>query len=87
MKFIAVLEYHTFDSVKPVWIFKSSSFMELGHLLTRSGLTCPEVSSKVCQSGSSMIFFNTQLSSTTHLHLSCLGCLFPVCSNTEILYA
>jgi hypothetical protein len=24
------------------------SFMELGHLLTRSGLTCPEASSKVC---------------------------------------
>jgi hypothetical protein len=24
------------------------SAMELGHLLTRSGLTCPEVSSKVC---------------------------------------
>ena len=24
------------------------SVMELGHLLTRSGLTCPEVSSKVC---------------------------------------
>ena len=23
--------------------------MELGHLLTRSGLTCPEVSSKVCK--------------------------------------
>jgi hypothetical protein len=34
------------------------SVMELGHLLTRSGLTCPEASSKVChdsfcQSGSS----------------------------------
>jgi hypothetical protein len=34
------------------------SVMELGHLLARSGLTCPEVSSKVClssfcQSGSS----------------------------------
>ena len=25
------------------------SVMELGHLLTRSGLTCPEVFSKVCQ--------------------------------------
>jgi hypothetical protein len=24
------------------------SVMELGHFLTRSGLTCPEVSSKVC---------------------------------------
>jgi hypothetical protein len=24
------------------------SVMQLGHLLTRSGLTCPEVSSKVC---------------------------------------
>jgi hypothetical protein len=24
------------------------SLMELGHLLTRSGLTCPEASSKVC---------------------------------------
>jgi hypothetical protein len=35
------------------------SFMQLGHLLTRSGLTCPEASSKVyhysfCQSGSSV---------------------------------
>ena len=37
----------------------SSSVMELGHLLTRSGLTYPEVSSKVyrdsfCQLGSSV---------------------------------
>jgi hypothetical protein len=35
------------------------SVMELGHLLTRSGLTCPEASSKVChdsfcQSGSNV---------------------------------
>jgi hypothetical protein len=26
--------------------------LDLGHLLAHSGLTCPEVSSKVCQSGS-----------------------------------
>jgi hypothetical protein len=37
----------------------NKSVMDLGHLLTRSGLTCPEASSKVChgffcQSGSSV---------------------------------
>ena len=42
------------------------SFMELGHLLTRSGLTYPEVSSKVyhdsfCQLGSTIYILNTVL--------------------------
>jgi hypothetical protein len=40
------------------YLHHHQSFMELGHLLTRSGLTCPEASSKVChdscQSGSSV---------------------------------
>jgi hypothetical protein len=44
----------------------SSYVMELGHLLTCSGLMCPEISSKVChdsfcQSGSCFITLGNQL--------------------------
>lgn len=33
------------------------------------------------------IFLNSHVSLTSHLHLGCSGCLFPVCCITEILYA
>ena len=44
--------------VARIWYYHHTSFMEVGHLLTRSGLTYPEVSSKIyndsfCQLGSS----------------------------------
>jgi len=50
------------------------SFMELGHLLTRSSLTCPEVSSKAyhdsfCHMGSScIIFYSNNLSLLRGFH-------------------
>ena len=53
------------------------SFMELGHLLTRYGLTCPEVSSKVyhdsfCQLGSSISF------PWIFIHLLCNKCCMQI---------
>ena len=35
-------------NILPIHHHRHISVMELGHLLTRSGLTYPEVSSKVC---------------------------------------
>ena len=62
------------------------SFMELGHLLTRSGLTYPEVSSKAyhdsfCPLGSSVSLPWVFYFETYHLHVvsifSCIPVIFP----------
>ena len=69
------------------------SVMELGHLLTRSGLTYPEVSSKVyhdsfCQLGSSVslpwVIMPVQRLKVTILPLD-LPCSGPVTHSVEIL--
>jgi len=61
------------------------SFMELGHLLTRSGLTYPEVSSKVyydsfCQSDSSVSLIWVIYFETFYLHVvSSFSCIPVIC--------
>jgi hypothetical protein len=71
------------------------SVMELGHLLTRSGLTHPEVSSKVChdsfcQLGNSVslpwvIYYEAfclhVVSSFSYISVICLKLVLPNCSN------
>ena len=56
------------------------SFMELGHLLTRSGLMYPEVSSKVyhdsfCQLGSSILLPWVIYFETFYLHVISTSCI------------
>ena len=59
--------------------------MELGHLLTRSGLTYPEVSSKVCrdsfcQSGSSVLWPWVIYREAFYLHVvSIFSCIPVIC--------
>jgi hypothetical protein len=66
------------------------SVMELGHLLTRSGLTCPEVSSTVCydsfcQSGSSVSLLWVIYYETFCLHVvSSLSCIPVICPKLEL---
>jgi hypothetical protein len=61
------------------------SFMELGHLLTRSGLTYPEVSSNVyhdsfCQKGSSVLLSWEIYFEAFYLHvLSSFSCIPVIC--------
>jgi hypothetical protein len=61
------------------------SVMELGHLLTRSGLTCPEVSSKICrdsfcQSGSTVSLPWVIYYEAFYLHVvSSFSCIPVVC--------
>jgi hypothetical protein len=68
------------------------SVMELGHLLTRSGLTCPEVSSKVCHdsfhSGSSVSLPWVIYYEAFCLHVvlvSSFSCIPVICPNL-VLY-
>jgi len=62
-----------------------TSFMELGHLLTRSGLTYPEVSLKVyhdsfCQLGSSISLPWVIYCETFYLHVvSIFSCIPVIC--------
>jgi hypothetical protein len=66
------------------------SFMELGHLLTHSGLTCPEASSKVChgslcQSGSSVSLPWVVYYEAFCLHvLSSFSCIPVICPKLEL---
>jgi hypothetical protein len=61
------------------------SFMELGHLLTRSGLTCPEVSLKVCQSGSSVSLPWVVYYEAFCLHdVSSFSCIPVICPKLEL---
>ena len=58
--------------------------MELGHLLTRSGLTCPEVSSKVChdsfcQLGNSVSLLWVIYYGAFYLHVSSFFCIPVIC--------
>jgi len=61
------------------------SVMELGHLLTRSGLTYPEVSSKFChdsfcQSGNCVSLPRVIYSETFYLHVvSSFSCIPVIC--------
>ena len=61
------------------------SFMELGHMLTRSGLTYPEVSSKVfhdsfCQLGSSVSLPWVIYFEAFYLHVvSSFSCIPVIC--------
>jgi len=61
------------------------SFTELGHLLTRSGLTCPKVSSKVyhdsfCQLGSSISLPWVIYFEAFYLHVvSSFSCIPVIC--------
>ena len=67
------------------------SFMNLGHLLTRSGLTYPEVSSKVyhdsfCQLGSSISLPWVIYFEAFYLHVvSSLSCIPVICSKLVLL--
>jgi len=60
--------------------------MELGHLLTRSGLTYPEVSSKVyhdsfCQLGSSILLPWVIYFGALYLHVvSSFSCILVICA-------
>jgi hypothetical protein len=64
--------------------------MELGHLLTRSGLTCPEASLKVChysfcQSGSSVSLSWIIYYEAFCLHVvSILSCIPVICPKLEL---
>jgi hypothetical protein len=64
--------------------------MELGHLLTRSGLTCPEASSKVChdylcQSGSSVSLPWVVYYEAFGLHVvSSFSCILVICAKLEL---
>ena len=60
------------------------SVMELGHLLTRSGLTYPEVSSKVCHDSFSLLGNSVSLPwvicyETFYLHVSSFSCIPVIC--------
>jgi len=61
------------------------SVMELGHSLTRSGLTCPEVSSKVChdsfcQLGNSVSLPRVIYCEAFYLHaVSSSSCIPVIC--------
>jgi hypothetical protein len=62
------------------------SVMELGHLLTRSGLTYPEVSSKVChvpfcQLGNSVSLPWVIYYGAFFLHVSYFSCIPVICIN------
>jgi hypothetical protein len=65
------------------------SFMELGHLLTRSGLTCPEVSSKVCHDSFCQLGSSVSLSSVVYYEAFCLhavfsfSCILVICPKLE----
>src|SRR5215469_3770522 len=62
-----------------------TSVMELGHLLTRSGLTYPEVSSKVChdsfcQQGNSVSLHRVICYEAFYLHVvSSFSCIPVIC--------
>jgi hypothetical protein len=63
------------------------SVMELGHLLTRSGITCPEASSKFyrdsfCQLGSSM---SLEIDNELNNYLKITGILNNVCRPQKTL--
>src|SRR5215510_6306424 len=64
--------------------------MELGHLLSRSGLTCPEVSSMVClgsffQSGSSVSLPWVIYCEAFGLHVvSSFSCILVICPKLEL---
>jgi hypothetical protein len=59
--------------------------MELGHLLTRSGPTCPEASSKVCQSGSSVSLSWVVYYEAFCLHVvSSFSCILVICPKLEL---
>jgi hypothetical protein len=66
------------------------SVMELGHLLIRSGLTCPEVSTKVChdsfcQSGSSFSLPWVVYYEAFYLHfVSSFSCIPVICTKLEL---
>jgi hypothetical protein len=61
------------------------SVMQLGHLLTRSGLTCPEASSKVCQSGSSVSLPWVIYYEAFCLHVvSSFSCIPVICPKLEL---
>jgi hypothetical protein len=70
--------------------FHHLSFMELGQLLTRSGLTCPEASSKVChdsfcQSGSTVLLPRVVCYETFCLHgVSSFSCIPVICPKFEL---
>jgi hypothetical protein len=83
-----LLQYH----IIKVFIFKRNihhyiSVMELGHLLTRSGLTYPEISSKVCHDSLCQLgngvslhwviisgtFYLRVISSFSHIPVICLN--------------
>jgi hypothetical protein len=53
------------------YYYYDKSVMELGHLLTRSGLMCPEVSSKICHDSFCQCFIT--LGNVSR------GILFPCC--------
>jgi len=56
------------------------SIMELGHLLARSGLTYPEVSSKVCQLGNSVSLPWVIYYKAFYLHVvSSFSCIPVIC--------
>jgi len=67
------------------------SVMDLGHLLTRSGLTCPEVSSKVCHNSICQLGSGVSLSWVIYneaflLHVvSCFYCI-PVIFPEFVLF-
>jgi hypothetical protein len=65
------------------------SIMELGHMLARSGLTCPEISSKVClgsfcQSGSSVLLPWVIYYEAFCLHVSSFCCILVICPKLEL---
>jgi hypothetical protein len=66
------------------------SFMEMGHLLTRSGLTCPEASSKVCHDSFCRSGRSVSLSWVVYYEAFCLhvvssfSCILVICPKLEL---
>jgi hypothetical protein len=66
------------------------SFMELGHLLTRSGLTCPEASSKVCHDSFCQSHSTVSLPWVVYYEVFCLhvvssfSCIPVICPKFEL---
>jgi len=65
--------------------------MELGHLLTRSGLTYPEVSSKVCHDSFCQLVNSVSLPwviyyEAFHLHVVSISSCVPVICSKLVLF-
>jgi hypothetical protein len=59
------------------------SFMQLGHLLTRSGLTCPEASTKVCHDSFCRSGSSVSLSWVVYYEALCINYVIIICVNNN----